>query len=93
MEKILYNDSIRAKYYTTNKEDRTYLDFKEFKDIKCKISQRDDSIIVLELPDERKIELDIWLNLKELGDEQVILRYINPKLAEIKHVRRSAPKG
>jgi len=84
----------RAKYHITNKENRTILDFREFKDIKCKISQRDDSIIVLKLPDERKIELDIWLNLEELGDEQVILRYNNPKLEEIRHdnpqiIRRS----
>lgn len=81
---------IKAKYHTSNREDKSILDFKEFKDVKCKIYQRDDSIIVFELPDKRKIELEIWLNLEELGDEQVILRYDNPKLKEEKCCRRSS---
>lgn len=94
MGKPLYKDTIKVKYYTTNKEDSFYLDEKEERDIKCKIYQRDDSIIVFELPDKRKIELEIMLNLEELGDEQVILRYYNPKLEEIRRdnpqiVRRS----
>lgn len=89
MEKILYEDAIKAKYHTTNQEDSFYLDEKEERDIKCKIYQRDDSIIVFELPDKRKIELEIYLNLEELGDEQVILRYYNPKLP---YIRNDNPK-
>jgi hypothetical protein len=92
MKKILYNDTIKANYHTTNRE---YLDLKERKNIKCKIYQLDDGLIIFKLGEEedREITLDIKLNLKELGDEEVVLTYVNPKLPYVRYpkiVRRSS---